>query len=371
MLLILDETLVSNIEEPHVLNALELIAQNRRYGNHLIFAEISILAYLAECMRLSETARRVFLNLHSKIPQKYSLLSKISLKVKVVAGSDVLMASDNEGAHEITVAAKFFDNPDLSNACVILSENISDSFFYEYLAKYHLRKSGLDHVCLRSEPRGGGGNTTSAEFKNIQERRSRFCLCICDSDKKHPTDNIGDTAKAVRAVDDKDQPLCDFLFLEFRQKENLLPSLLIEEAIKTDPNRLAGLSVLRKLETLGNGDARNFYDFRKGLRRKQLQLNGHQSPTSTYWAKVLSDIKISISPVCSICGKTCELTDPCLNILTPGLGNKIFDAVVDVIKDKAETDVFSKIEPMVSKEWNRVGAVVVSWCCSGSPLYSV
>jgi hypothetical protein len=59
-----------------------------------------------------------------------------------------------------------------------------------------------------------------------------------------------------------------------------------------------------------------------------------------------------------------------LNILTPGLGLKIFDAVNDVLKDKADLEVFKSVDSIISGEWNRVGANIVAWCCSGSRLYS-
>jgi hypothetical protein len=76
---------------------------------------------------------------------------------------------------------------------------------------------------------------------------------------------------AVSDLNDVNQPLCDFLYLSFRQKENLLPTVLIEEAINNDPSRIAGLEVVKKMGKVGEGYARHFYDFRKGLRRKQLK----------------------------------------------------------------------------------------------------
>ena len=111
----------------------------------------------------------------------------------------------------------------------------------------YLATQYLGSVILHCERRGGGGQTTAAEFATIQNSKNRLCLCITDSDKRYPGADLGDTAKAVQQVRDAGQHLCELLHLEVRAIENLLPLAAYKEVAATDPNWNHGVACLESL----------------------------------------------------------------------------------------------------------------------------
>ncbi|MHC5226484.1 hypothetical protein ACYSN2_10210 [Ignatzschineria sp. LJL83] len=81
----------------------------------------------------------------------------------------------------------------------LICENLTDAFFYNFIAESYKKQSGFSHHQIRMYPENGGGSTTHKVF--AQAIKSRITLCIVDSDKLYSSDTPKETAKNVNSID--------------------------------------------------------------------------------------------------------------------------------------------------------------------------
>jgi hypothetical protein len=121
-----------------------------------------------------------------------------------------------EGCKVIRMPFHYFHDSALIQKTFFLTENLSDATFYRRVAKIYLRWKKLKGIKIIFQPQLGGGATTARTYQLIQDRQEHFCLCFLDSDKKSPNSPLGETAKAVKRIDDLNKPLCEYFVINVR-----------------------------------------------------------------------------------------------------------------------------------------------------------
>ncbi|HEM3542506.1 hypothetical protein [Streptococcus suis] len=141
----------------------------------------------------------------------------------------------NDDKEIIKMPISYFDGDLLSSW--ILSENPQDCDFYIsmfYNAKYFKYIQISDSVKLSFEIDNGGGCGTAIMLeRRIDEKK--VVLCIVDSDRKEPREDVKGTAGQVNSAMEDLQTtpkIADAYILNVREKENLIPPQLYKQFSK-------------------------------------------------------------------------------------------------------------------------------------------
>ncbi len=175
---------------------------------------------------------------------------------------------------DIFIPLKTFDDLENCFKSVLLVENsVTDGNFYVKLAKL-MSSNGQMMLPLEFEFSNGGGSTTAAQVGRLVER-PRPVLVLVDSDKGHPTDREGDTARQVRAAfdDPRIKPMHKLIVIPVRSVENFIPVALGASVMVGKPASIeicAALTTLDQLEVEQGIEAVNsaitYMNMKKGIK---------------------------------------------------------------------------------------------------------
>lgn len=379
MLLVLDRSIgdvLASTAEPDndIIGALENIANARREGKHLVFAERATLDVVKGSKWLSDQARRVYGRIHSDLPQLGVYRRELKCRLEVVADTGICQVEEQSGCRVMKVSATYLRDFSMVDEAVFLCENLVDTKFYRQVAKAYLFWSRLGRLVLRPDPRGGGGQNTADEYESIRERRNRLCLCVLDSDRRVPCDGIGQTARAAKHVDeDGCQPLCELVILDVREAENLIPTVVFQETVAEDPNRLAGVFFLEKIESHGFVEARKYLDIKKGMKLFEIVGLSEESPFYQFWHPMAKTVACRTPGMRAECWSLPECDDrqSCRCVIAQGLGEGIMDDATAFMGRQSPQKVSEMVCKSLRSEWEEIGEIVVSWFCGSQAMYAL
>ena len=371
MLILIDDSVVNNEDEntwdDETVLALEYLASARREGKHAVIANRETLKKIAPCRRLSQFARNTYNKLFNQSAQFESYLSAVTRYIELVNSCYEPELVSNSGKQIIKVAPRFFNDSELVQKTILLCENINDAALYEAIAKVYLVWNNIN-VKIVCEHRGGGGNTISSEYINIQRVKKRFCLCIVDSDKIAPDGKLGDTALGLRKSDSTCTNTQAFI-LDCREIENLIPNSILFELCSGNQERLRALKILENISS-NAVEIRNFLDIKKGTRMKEI-INASNHKIKSFW-----EVKISLIPhILSCIDDWCQANWQCSNNsgeckckISLGFGESTLSNTVEYLKEKNPHEIAKIVDKSMHSDWEKIAQVVMNWCIAGSPI---
>jgi hypothetical protein len=372
MLILIDSSVVNNGDgntwDDETVLALENIASARREGKHAVMAKRETLKKIYQCCRLSQFARNTYNKLFNQSTQLESYLSAVTRYIEVVNSCREPEVVSYSGKQIIRVDPRFFNDSELVQKTVLLYENINDAALYETIAKVYLvwKEINVKIVC---EHRGGGGNTISLEYTNIQKLKKRFCLCIVDSDKIAPDGNLGSTASLIQAQSDSTCINTQTFILDCREIENLIPNSILSELCSRNPERLKALKIFEDISSRAF-EIRSFLDIKKGTRMKEV-INASNPKIKSFW-----EVKISLIPNISSCiDDWCQANWQCSNNsgeckckISLGFGENTLSNTVEYLKQKNPHEIAKIVDKSMHSDWGKIAQVVMNWCIAGSPI---
>jgi hypothetical protein len=274
----------------------------------------------------------------------------------------------NSGKQIIKVAPRFFNDSELVQKTILLCENLHDAALYESIAKVYLvwNKINVKIVC---EHRGGGGNTISSEYINIQRLKKRFCLCVVDSDKFAPGGNLGSTASLIQAESDSTCINTQTFILDCREIENLIPNSILSELCSGNQERLNALKILENISS-SSVEIRYFLDIKRGTRMKEI-INASNPKIKSFW-----EVKISLIPdILSRIDKWCQdnwqcssKSGECKCKISLGFGESTLSNTVEYLNKKNPHEIAKLVDKSMHSEWEKIGQVIMNWCIAESPF---
>lgn len=271
----------------------------------------------------------------------------------------------------IRLSASYLADPSLIDKAVLLCENLTDTHLYMHPSEAYLHWSNIGHITLRYDPRLGGGQTTSNVYESIRCASNRLCLCIVESDRKTPNDDLGGTARAARAVHCRgNQPLCELLILEERAVENIIPTVMFQNALSSDNSRMLGVLFLENLESTAFAGARAYLDMKHGLKLGEIMHAPRNSHFVNYWMPVARALRGKAATVDPRCWATprCDTSTDCCCALAPGLGESILEDVCEFLVCKSSAKKAEMVPNHLRPRWETIGQLVVAWCCGSLPM---
>ena len=371
MLILIDSSVVDkgdeNTWDDDTVLALENLASARREGKHIVMAKRETLKKIALCSRLSQFARNIYHKLYNQSTQLQSYISAVTRYIEIVNPCYEPAVISDSGKKVIKVCPRFFNDSESVQKTILLCENSDDAVLYEIIAKVYLiwKKMNVKIVC---EPRGGGGNTISSEYINIQQAKKRFCLCIVDSDKIAPDGNLGSTASRLQTQSDSTCINTQTFILDCREVENLIPNSILSELCLKNQERVKALRIFENISSSSAVDIRYFLDIKKGTRLKEIIQSSNPSIKS-FW-----EVKISQLPNISSCiDDWCRVNWQCSSgecqcKISLGFGESTLSNTVEYLKQKSPHEIARIIDKSLVSDWEKMGQVVMNWCIAESPI---
>ncbi|HPT71596.1 MAG TPA: hypothetical protein PLE74_04885 [Candidatus Cloacimonadota bacterium] len=275
----------------------------------------------------------------------------------------------NNGTTKIELSYLNFRNPTSSRETNLLCEFKEDGDFYKSVVNYYRKANNLAHLFFKFSSLNGGGSSICKIYKTRDEK-DRFCLCISDSDKKTPHDEIGPTARCIKQIPENEIHIMSHLQVNenFQEIENLFPLSLLHD-FSSEDNLKRTFNLLKLLDDQKHA-AISFFDLKEGL-----YLSSIKSCTILeYWENVLRTLKYEVDiPNKKKLEK--NKTNPLLPQRFHYKGKKLFFAGYQPKKDKQKKlDQIklklikgidqSTIDTFNVKNYDELGKLIFSWSLS-------
>lgn len=379
MLLYLDESIQKDLKEDSnnfisTLAAIEYLSLAHSEGKHLVTgSRNTLLKIVSLSEHLSMKNITLFKKILQEVPQYGSMHKKLPIYSVIVNFDGDYQRSSSASQTTIYIPIKFFNDSSKIQPVNLVAENSDDTKIISHLCRAFCFRNRFNNLKFFFKPIMGGGDHTAKEYKALQDK-GVFTICVVDSDRKHPADSIGETAKKVKLADDQ-SVFSDFRILECRELENLISSRQLAEACKNDSSRRRAVNFLENLEETSNGEKRLYLDFKNGLRLLDIFSYKMDSPARDYFGN-FKDIICEFSHIdndCITSGQCSEkkscLTDGkkrlCKSIIMHSLGDKICEAVVKYLDTLSPQKLSESICKFTEKLWDTIGGFVFSWSCCG------
>ncbi|MBD2293004.1 hypothetical protein H6G06_05780 [Anabaena sphaerica FACHB-251] len=380
MLIRIDSSVINNENQSSLaqdtVTALELLALTRREGKHILIGDRNTLQKISKCTDLSKSTREIYQKLLDKYEYFKLYLSAVTKYIEVTNSCTEPQLFNYSGKQVIKVPPKFFNDSVKIQPTILLCENNNDATFYEIIAKVYCVWNNIP-VILKYSPRGAGGSTIGDEYTRIQQARENICLCIADSDRIAPNGEIGGTAKIIK--DDPKYLLRESIILDLHEIENLIPKSILDNLCSANNSyRQKSLAILEAIETSSVKDLQKFLDIKNGTRLEKI-VRAKNSDIKDYWKERLPEIPDISNRIDSWCHNnwSCskkekeqkEKKEKCINCpISFGFGDNILEDAINELNQKEPKHIANIIDKDMRQEWEKVGEVILNWCCATSPI---
>lgn len=343
------------------LSGIELLAQARREGHHVLTGRKGIFEHLSKEPALSEGARKILARSGRRQVQKGDLLKNAVWRMKVSRDRGPLL-EDVDGVSVITLRASHFRRLSAASAAVILGENVRDARLMLEMARVYASSKRMPEVKLRCRLAGGGGTTTADSFRGYREE-SRLCLCVVDSDRKAPEGEMGTTAVEVLGEVEADSPWAAVVILECREAENTLPTEIVAKAVRDNHQHMQRVPMLSKLDrSVAGVFVRSYCNLKRGTQLKNVLSFDDAARAS--WLRTIPLLtsleEVNIECVNSV---ICLNPDNCDCWIMRGFGRDLLKCSLQALHEMTTRQIDQVLCDATRPHWLSTGAIVFSWAC--------
>lgn len=292
------------LESPDKLRAFNNILMSFGEGKHVLWMPSKKIEEIISQKIISGYNQQVLYELKERSRLTKSLRDDFDFYV------DVDFEADNEyflvDSKKLTVGYVHFIDSSSVQLPVFIAENLSDINFYELGSKVYLKEHKLlSQYDIKFRKVSGGGNTTINSFE-LHCQQKDLLLCILDSDKKHPSQGVKDTAARF-----SDYPVgwgdrYWLHILDHTEAENIVPWRIADRALGS-----ISASTQEQFRGLSPG-LRRYLDHKEGMRVGEA-LSMDDRHNSNYWRGILPAGKQPEEWICEPMGQ--RFLDKCLALM--------------------------------------------------------
>lgn len=347
---------------PMALEMLLKLSLAIKYGKHVVFTRIRLLDRILNLTVLGENVIAQYRRVRNNYVAIGSLVRKIDFKAVVL-----ISGNNCRTRKRILINATTADKLEVYEESHLLTENLQDGEFFEFLVKEYVKTLGSSApICYM--PQMGGGNTIAKVYKMEIDRGQHFCVAILDSDKKFPTASYGETCKALKK-EDNDKYLGDpasnghyayncsyYVMNELRELENLIPIGILKTM-----NNVKNMPLMQM-----NFDM-SYHDMKDGLLAYKIAEGAYQKYLDclfSFDSKIVDYVDFCADYRKNCCSGREDYEKQCGRWrLVEGLGSKIMEQVMQNAKNELSSNNFSSLSNSQQHEWTMIGKKVFEWCC--------
>jgi hypothetical protein len=331
-------------------------------GQHYVLADRATLEAIKDSSELPKVTCATALKILANLSTQGGLKQLVSKRIEVTYGKSKTTKRLSEQSWEVPLL-EISKNGIKKSA--LLAENLDDAKAFEHAARQYLATTGLGgHVAL--ERAHGGGSSTPSVFNNMIHAEARWCLCITDSDRVCPAEQMELTAKKCQTLADNTNFVAGHIHLDVREIENLLPLAFLDGAIppthqyKWDwhKNQLLALKP----------DAHYYCDIKNGNTRKAIYALQDGVARKTYWLEIIKCLTESHAIPSSPCDedKRCsQESGDCKCVVVWGYGEGVLSTVLSNLECLSPHESEKAIRKDFNcNNWLAIGRSVYDWCCA-------
>lgn len=326
-----------------------------RYNKHIVYASFTTINRIIKSEYLAKSVRRIYSDIKKNISANGSLFNKIAHKVQVT-----FTPKTTVDEKLLVISPSLYPSFEFYEETHLLTENLSDSKFFVYLANYYKRLNNIK-CDFMFYPLQGGGTTIQDVFKHEISLSQHFCLTIMDSDMGRPNGAKGSTCRNVLKANKKNTLSNCLLYVmtNVREIENLIPYHLI--SIQEKYKNCETLHFLQNIDS-------SYFDMKEGLLPYKLK----DTDFYNYWKNEFSfnDKLIEKIDYCRGCiqefnvsKEYCQKT--CGEKIIIGFGKQLLESTLKDNITKVEMNNISSVHlsDAQKQEWYNIGQLVFDWCC--------
>lgn len=379
MLIYIDDSIIADLSVESksfspTITALEYLAMAHMEGKHLVTGSRKVLTQILSLNgHLSHKNITLYKRLLHEVPQYGCMHTKLSTYCRVFNFESEYKKTKTGDNTIIQLPISFFDDSSKVQPVNLVSENTDDTKLFQHICRAYSFENKLNNIKTKFQPIMGGGDQTAKQFTNYQEK-GLFTICVVDSDKQHPNDSFGNTAKKVIEANDR-SVFTDYYLLECREIENLISERQLQDVCKGDQNRMRAVNFISKLEKSKNNEKRFYIDFKNGLKLLDILAYPAGSERRKYWGN-FKDLICEHSDVDNECiaTETCSKKPSCLiekkrvcrSIIMYPLGEKIFESSLKILDKLSPLKIVESLCSFTRAQWLSLGSFVFAWSCTGN-----
>ncbi|WP_411166894.1 hypothetical protein Aeroheme_01269 [Aeromonas sp. DSM 116730] len=249
-----------------------------------------------------------------------------------------------------------FHDFDKAIACSLVSECETDIELYKIIGKYYSSAKINSSIPLNFKIEDGRGSGTKPIFDRLKNHGC-MCLCLIDSDKKHPNGPLGGTAKAFTTHDLIFHGSTLTKIIESHEAESLLPYKAISSAMYAYSYSASKFDALDLMSTHSKRkpEIKDFIDHKKGICAEKY--TALDKVYGKFWTELPEIIKYAQKKPH---GKECDAD--C--IVIEGLGDNILAHTLQELQRMTPFKVKESLEPILIPIWDDLGKLIFSWGCA-------
>lgn len=288
----------------------------------------------------------------------YKTLVKFILQVDFNYDATPEYSISTDNIKVMKVSYKYFSDHSHLSLAKILTEDISDYSFYTEVARAKLGTSNLN-LPFKLEFHNGGGSQIKNNFDHLKNNKS-VCLCIVDTDKKHPKGGEGSTSSSFATSDRSFNSSAFAKIIDAHEVESFIPESVMTDIVSAENDnqqRIESLDILTKLNSI-DGRVRQYFDHKNGLSLKNAIAldNAH----GEFWLPLLENIPKFAAKSC-LKNRRCTKCQSCPKI--SGYGDNILSKSVDKLRIMTPQKIAEQVSHQLNIHWTEIKDYVVSWGC--------
>ncbi|MDO8332144.1 MAG: hypothetical protein Q7T36_16890 [Fluviicoccus sp.] len=365
----LEDTLADasfNFDDLDNLHALENIFSAGFSGDHLVRCSKKVLLILEENRnRFGSRTQRVIEKLKALSFQGMApdFLRGVMSKIYINHTVSTVTKLDDGWRVPLNI---FYDNS-LVVRPLLLCEDLTDAEVLEYAAKHYVLVNKIRGCKISVRLEGGGGSCITDRLDYILRAQRDFVLCITDSDKLSPSDNLDDTAGKCANLIKSSNWVARYLPTPGRELENLIPWRFIDQALNVDCTRR--WEVIKRLCNIAGSSVADYIDIKEGVRNRWVLEMPDGSPNRMYWEAIIDLLKEKDPQLQALLDKCNHSSkDACECYVFPNVAKRTADQVLGWLKINTPHKSAESLERRLDDDWVNIGREIFDFCCGDDKI---
>lgn len=339
----------NSIEYFEIATAISNIAIAAFESKHSISGDIRILEFMSKNIDIDIRARMVLNN----VVQQYAtqpIPQSITFYLEVVKECEDNSFRKDGNRIIAQIPYKEFLDTKSTQECCLIGEYYYDCKFFHRILSWYKERNGIA-LPTAFEDIDGGGDDTYKKVKQYVGRNKRPTLCIVDSDKRYPGQNIVENStcgKCMRLYPNK--PIYRFIALNVQEVENLVPLSVIDVLTWGGDAKYQKESYDYLSKATNSSELLAFFDIKKGIR---------------YYQSLFKDAKyVDFVEKCCQCHPDIVFPKDYNSlkegtIIYPSLRKDLLKDCLDLISKKGITSF--DLMDFQEEEWTIIAEIMLNW----------
>jgi hypothetical protein len=365
MLIWLDESILSAdlSKEVDACHGIENLFGAAHRGEHFVACDRKTLQALQQNQCLSAASKITATKILAEAATNIAFARTIRTKAIITHNREIAIKKKATGAIEVPLVN--IGKNGLART-ILLCENLDDAILFEQAALQHkVQHKLMGEVSI--EKLGGGGSTTPGCFANLINTENKWVLCISDSDRLHPADNMDQTAQKCEELGSMLGRVSHFHDIRSRETENIIPLNFLSEAVPQ--THLYQWERHTKFVFNISQDIHKFGDLKKGTSIAKVFTYQANTPERVFWDSSIKSL-IDGGYLTSNCHdkEYClaqAKSDSCNCMIVHGYGDKLLQTVNNKLKSRSPQKSVEAIKKDPNTQiWQEIGELVFEWGCA-------